>query len=54
MWGEEVLCWGSDDEEDTDEGGRPLSCRKTSNMDEVDVAVWYGCRFVKGECTDDS
>lgn len=39
-WGEDV-CWGKEEAEETEEeGGRPLSCRKTSNMDEVEVAVW--------------
>lgn len=50
MWGEDVVCWAKEDEEDTEEDGG----RKTSNMDEVDVAVWYVCRFAKGVCTADS
>lgn len=40
-WGEDVVCWGKEEDEDTaEEEGRPLSCRKTSNMDEVEVADW--------------
>lgn len=53
--GEDVVCWAKEGDEVTEEeGGRPLSCRKTSNMDELDVAVWYDCRFVKGVCTTES
>lgn len=51
--GEDVVCWVREEDEE-EEGGRPLSCRKTSNMDEVEVAAWYGCRFVKGVWTADS
>lgn len=40
-WADDVVSWGREEDEETlEEGGRPLSCKKTSNMDEVEVADW--------------
>lgn len=40
-WGADVVCWGNKVEEETaEEGGRPLSCRNASNMDEVELVDW--------------